>query len=116
MKNDHTFPPPERTADFLNAVYRLVAQIPAGSVATYGQIAMLAGRPRAARLVGRAMRTAHSEQNLPCHRVVNQSGRLAPEPAFGQQGFQRILLEREGISFRENGTIHVKRHIWMPEP
>ena len=112
MENNPLSPDVQSTAAFVEAVYRLVAQIPAGSVATYGQIAMLAGRPRAARLVGRAMRTAPSEQNLPCHRVIRQSGHVAPEPAFGPRGFQRMLLEREGISFRENGTVDLKRHIW----
>lgn len=69
---------------FYQRVYRIVSEIPAGSVMTYGQIAFYAGKPRAARFVGRAMRLA--PPGLPCHRVVGKNGALAPAEAFGGPG------------------------------
>ena len=59
-----------------DAIYGAVAKIPRGKVSTYGQIAFLAGMPRCSRLVGRAL--AQAPAYLPCHRVVNHAGRLAP--------------------------------------
>lgn len=90
---------------FFARVYEIVGQIPKGSVATYGQLAFLAGFPRRARMAGRAMSFAPSE--LPCHRVVNSAGR--PAPGWAEQ---RALLESEGVSFRENGCVDLKRHRW----
>jgi methylated-DNA-protein-cysteine methyltransferase-like protein len=100
--------------DFNSRVYRIVEQIPRGKVATYGQIAALAGNPMAARAVGTAMRNTPAYLNVPCHRVVNQAGTLAPGSAFGGQGRQREILEAEGVSFCENGLIDMKKCIWKP--
>lgn len=98
---------------FFKKVYQIVAQIPEGKVATYGQIAALLGEPRHARIVGWAMHDAPKELNLPCHRVVNKSGNLSPGYIFGP-GEQRVLLEREGVSFLGNGRINMKEHLWEP--
>ncbi|MVB10956.1 DNA base-flipping protein [Caprobacter fermentans] len=95
---------------FYQRVYRIVSEIPAGSVMTYGQIAFYAGKPRAARFVGRAMRLA--PPGLPCHRVVGKNGALAPAEAFGGPGAQRALLEREGIAFLPGGRVNMKKH-WL---
>lgn len=97
---------------FYQRVYQIVEQIPAGCVATYGQVAMLAGSPRAARQVGYAMSRVSSERKLPCHRVVNQCGELAPDYVFGSREFQRVLLESEGITFCSDGRIDLKKHMW----
>ena len=97
---------------FYKIIYDIVSQIPEGQVATYGQIAFLAGHPRASRIVGYAMSKAPQERNLPCHRVVNREGRMAPGYAFGGQELQRAMLEKEGITFRDNGCIDMKRHLW----
>lgn len=94
---------------FFQRVYQIVSEIPRGKVITYGQIAFLAGKPRAARMVGFAMRCA--PPGLPCHRVVNRKGELAPEHAFGGREFQRSLLEQEGVTFLPNGYIDLKRHL-----
>ena len=83
-------------ADFDAEIWSIVAQIPAGRIATYGQLARLAGMPGYARRVGRAM--AAAPEGLPCHRVVNSQGRTAPGWAR-----QRELLEAEGVRFRRNG-------------
>lgn len=96
-------------------VYEIVAMIPKGKVATYGQIATLLGHPRSARVVGWAMRSAPDDLVLPCHRVVNQSGFLAPHYAFGSQSVQRALLEDEGITFLKSGAIDMKKHLWHPD-
>ena len=102
-----------RDTGFFGQVYEVVAQIPAGYVATYGQIAKLAGRPHAARIVGYAMHSAPSGVDLPCHRVVNRSGELAPGNVFGGRGVQRAMLEEEGITFLADGRIDMKNHLWM---
>ncbi len=92
---------------FARVVYRVVAAIPAGYVASYGQIAMLAGHPRRARMVGRAMKYAPEE--LPCHRVVASDGRLVP--GWAQQ---RQLLQAEGVGFRPGGKVDMKKYRWRP--
>ena len=97
---------------FYQRVYKIVAKIPAGRVATYGQVAMLAGSPLAARQVGYAMGRAPEGSGLPCHRVVNRLGELAPEHAFGGKAFQRMALEAEGVTFLPDGRIDLKRHIF----
>ena len=80
---------------FTEQIYALVRRIPAGRVATYGLIALWAGRPRSARAVGAAMsRCPYAD--VPCHRVLNARGELAPFPAFGTGDGQRLLLEMEG--------------------
>lgn len=97
---------------FFNRVYRLVSLIPAGQVATYGQIAALLGQPKSAKIVGWAMRSAPVTLNLPCHRVISKSGRLAPEYAFGGKENQRFLLESEGITFQADGSVNMANHFW----
>ncbi|NLK07316.1 MAG: MGMT family protein [Firmicutes bacterium] len=99
-------------SNFFEKVYEIVEQIPSGEVYTYGQIAMMLGNPRAARIVGYAMSSAPRERNLPCHRVVYQDGRLAPGGIFGGKENQRRLLEEEGITFLNNGRIDMDEHGW----
>jgi len=100
---------------FRKQVYNTAALIPSGKVATYGQIAALCGKPLAARAVGCAMRNAPEFLDLPCHRVVNKSGRLAPDYAFGGEHIQREMLISEGIVFNEDGTIDMKSCLWIPK-
>lgn len=103
-------------ADFLAKVYAAVEGIPAGRVTTYGKIAELAGYPNASREVGIAMGRAPTGRGLPCHRVVNKNGTLAPSYAFGSQENQRRLLMAEGITFLPDGLIHVEKHMWPDDP
>lgn len=98
--------------DFFQRVYLIVAQIPEGKVATYGQIARIMGEPRSARIVGWAMKAAPNELHLPCHRVVNRLGELAPEYAFGSKQLQKDILLSEGITFKKDGAINLKKHLW----
>lgn len=98
---------------FTDRVIQTVRDIPAGKVATYGQIARLAGSPRAARQVARILHACSAKEGLPWHRVVNREGRIALKPF---QGFeeQRRLLEREGIPFDSSGAIDLRRFLWLP--
>jgi|SRR5690554_3186779 len=99
--------------EFFNQVYELVSQIPAGKVATYGQIAGMLGRPMAARVVGEAMRNTPEYLDIPCHRVVASSGEMAPVYVFGGAGNQRGMLEAEGVVFKDNGRIDMKKSLWI---
>lgn len=101
-----------KKAEFFNCVYEIVAGIPTGKVMTYGQIAMILGSPNCARQVGQAMYHAPEYLGLPCHRVINSKGELAPEYVFGGRGKQRDILEKEGIVFKENGCIDLKKCLW----
>ena len=91
-------------------ILSVVAEIPEGRVATYGQIAAAIGRERNARLVGKVLSQADGYGDYPCQRVVNASGRTAP--GWPQQ---RRLLELEGVCFKENGCVDLKRHLWKFE-
>lgn len=97
---------------FSEQVYELVRQIPRGQVTTYGTIARMLARPQSGRYVGFAMRNA--PEGLPCHRVLNQKGSLAPCDVFGSPAYQRQLLQEEGITFLPNGTVDMKAHLWSP--
>lgn len=102
---------------FYDRVYEAVCRIPKGKVATYGQIAMLAGSPRASRVVGYALHVNPKPGVIPCHRVVNREGRLAPSFAFGGTDAQQRLLEGEGVSVQD-GYVDLKRFGWdgcLPE-
>lgn len=103
---------------FFERVYAQVRSVPFGTVCTYGTIAELAGYPKASREVGFAMSRVLSEWNLPCHRIVNAKGTLAPSYAFGGKDKQRQLLESEGITFVDEETIDMQKHRWpaSPEP
>ena len=97
---------------FYDRVYDAVRQIPFGFVATYGQIAMMAGSPRAARIVGGALHRNPEPGIIPCHRVVNREGRLAPEFAFGGPEEQAIRLRAEGIEVVD-GYVDLARYQWL---
>lgn len=91
-------------------IYEIVKTIPKGRVATYGTVAMLAGNPRWARVVGYALHVNPEPGVIPCHRVVNRDGRPAPAFAFGGEDVQRALLEAEGIVFDETGCVDLKKY------
>lgn len=90
------------------AVLKLVARIPHGRVATYGQLAALAGKPRSARAVGRVMRHA---DGVPWHRVVNAQGGISRRSRMTGMVTQRIRLEQEGVVFRR-GRVVLRRFRW----
>ncbi len=84
---------------FFERVYEVVEQIPEGMVATYGQVALLAGRPRSARYVGYALHSNPRPGLIPCHRVVFADGRICEGFAFGGPDAQHELLTGEGVTF-----------------
>ena len=91
-------------------IYAVVTKIPEGKVATYGQVAMLAGNPRWARVVGYALHNNPAPGIIPCHRVVSREGRVAKSFAFGGEDVQRNLLEKEGIVFALDGRIDLEEY------
>lgn len=92
-------------------VYELVARIPEGKVMTTVGASVLGGC-RSARYVGYAMASVPCGHGLPCHRVVNRAGEMAPGSTFGGAGNQRRLLEREGVGFLDNGRIDLVNCLW----
>jgi methylated-DNA-protein-cysteine methyltransferase-like protein len=105
----------KRLVGFFARAYALVARIPRGRVATYGQIARMLGTPRSARIVGWAMHGAPNEGGIPCHRVIQQGGTCSPNFRLGDPGSQRRLLEREGVQFLLDGRVDLAAHLWRPE-
>ena len=93
-------------------IYDVVCQIPKGKVATYGTVALLAGNPRWARVVGYALHNNPAPVIIPCHRVVNREGRVAEAFAFGGGETQRKMLEDEGIIFETDGHIDLGKYGW----
>lgn len=93
--------------DLIYEVLSVVEEIPEGRVATYGQIAALIGRDKNARLVGTILSMSAYYGQYPCHRVVNHAGRTAP--AFHTQ---RERLEAEGVRFKDNGCVDMKKYQW----
>lgn len=92
-------------------IYEIVNQIPKGKVATYGQVALMAGNPRWARVVGYALHVNPDPQHIPCHRVVNRMGKLSPAFAFGGENVQKDRLESEGVEVIDN-TVDLEKYIW----
>ena len=96
---------------FAERVYDAVCNIPKGKVATYGQIAWLSGRGGAARAVGNALHVNPRPGIVPCHRVVNASGCLAPAFAFGGTDAQKELLEAEGVTVTDLRVV-LEKYQW----
>jgi methylated-DNA-protein-cysteine methyltransferase-like protein len=96
-------------------IYETVRRIPRGRVATYGQIAGLAGIPGHARQVGYALHRLREGSGVPWHRVINRTGRIAlvSDPSGG--ALQRGLLEAEGVIFDESGAIDLARFQWKKQ-
>jgi methylated-DNA-protein-cysteine methyltransferase-like protein len=92
----------------LERIWRAVAAIPRGEIASYGEIARRAGAPRRARLVGHALKVAPASLKLPWHRVLNAAGRISLPAGSRAHREQRRLLEEEGVVFR-NGRADLAR-------
>ncbi len=101
---------------FAERVYWLTRQIPAGTVATYGQIATYAGSPRAARAVGNLMKASlKNEEEVPWHRVINSQGRISSKGDVERAELQRRLLVAEGVAFGEDDRCDLETVEWEPE-
>ncbi|MBQ6796080.1 MAG: MGMT family protein [Clostridia bacterium] len=90
-------------------IYEAVKLIPVGRVATYAQVAIMAGNPRWTRVVGNALHKNPDPLVIPCHRVVNSKGEVSENFAFGGRMAQRKKLEKEGIVFNEKGRIDLEK-------
>ena len=88
-------------------ILSVVAEIPEGKVATYGQIARLIGRDKNARLIGKVLGMAEKYGEYPCHRVVNHAGRLVP--GWPDQG---VLLQQEGVELKDSRHVDLKQYPW----
>ncbi|MBS4210099.1 MGMT family protein [Bacillus sp. FJAT-50079] len=96
---------------FTEKIIQTIRDIPIGKVATYGQIARLAGNPRAARQVARVLHSMSAKYELPWHRVINAKGEIVVSDGYRQ----KELLEKENISVNEKMRIQLEKFQWMPE-
>ena len=120
MEENSMAPPPHETdrrsplgeeATYLR-IYRLVRQIPRGKVATYGQIASIAGNCTA-RMVGYAMASLHLDSGVPWQRVINAQGKISPRADSSGSALQRSLLEQEGVVFDPIGRVELRIFRWQ---
>ena len=100
--------------DFTAEVIRLIKSIPKGKVATYGQIACLAGFCPSVRQVVWILHACSEKEGLPWHRVVNRRGAISLKPGSGYEK-QKDMLKKEGIVFDERGRIDLERYLWEPD-
>ena len=98
-------------------IYAVVARVPRGRVATYGQVARLAGLPNHARLVGYALNALREGSRVPWQRVVNAKGMISlRRSGSGHDVLQRLMLRREGVRFDRRGVIDLATFRWRPRP
>jgi methylated-DNA-protein-cysteine methyltransferase-like protein len=105
---------PERRESSYARIYAVTRRIPRGRVATYGQVAQLAGLPGHARQVGYALHAMATEQAIPWHRVINARGEVSTRSNPGADVAQRVFLEREGVVFNAAGRVDLERFQWRP--
>jgi methylated-DNA-protein-cysteine methyltransferase-like protein len=96
-------------------IWDVVRRIPRGRVATYGQVATIAGLAGQARQVGYALHDLPEGNDVPWHRVINARGEVSPRAEPGWDGFQRHLLEEEGLVFDDRGRLDLERYRWDPD-
>ncbi|MBN2170359.1 MAG: MGMT family protein [Candidatus Krumholzibacteriota bacterium] len=101
-----------REASSYARIYAVVRRIPRGRVATYGQVALLAGLPGQARQVGYALNAMPAEDTAPWHRVINAKGMISARGDPQWEDYQRHLLEAEGVEFDANERIDLGRYQW----
>lgn len=95
-------------------IWAVVRRIPRGRVATYGQVAALAGLARQPRMAGYALHALPAGSRVPWHRVINARGEVSPRSDPGDERLQRTLLEREGVRFDGRGRVDLARFRWRP--
>ena len=100
--------------DINHRIWQVVASIPAGQVATYGDVARHAGIPGAARRVGRALQGLPGDTAIPWHRVINARGCISLPADSAGSYTQRQRLEAEGIVFRPNRSVDLRKYRWLP--
>jgi len=97
-------------------IYEVVARIPRGRVATYGQVAALAGMRGHARQVGYALHALPAESAVPWHRVINARGEISRRSVSGPEEVQRARLEAEGVRLAQDGRVDLGRYRWRARP
>ena len=105
--------------NFRERVWKFVRSVPPGKVVTYGQVAALLGAPRAARAVGTVLYNTPRSAEVPCQRVVNRWGRLAPTYGFGGMEQHKAELEADGVHVRPDYTVDLEEYqwqVWSAEP
>jgi methylated-DNA-protein-cysteine methyltransferase-like protein len=102
-------------SEFFSNVYKVVKKIPEGKVTSYGAIARYLASPQSSRMVGWAMNVAHSNTDIPAHRVVNRVGLLTGKHHFPGISLMQQLLENEGITINDDQIVHFQDHFWDPE-
>ena len=100
-----------QTGNTFDRIYAVVRQIPRGRVASYGQVAALAGNRRWARVVGYALHVNPDPDGIPCYRVVTRDGRVSSAFAFGGENEQIRLLMEDGVEFRD-GRVIMEKYQW----
>lgn len=100
-------------ATFEQRIKTCIKRIPRGRVASYGQIAAMAGNPRGARQVVRVLHASSTKDKLPWHRVINRTGRISLPSGSGYE-LQRAMLADEGVAFGLNDRIDLSRFGWQP--
>jgi methylated-DNA-protein-cysteine methyltransferase-like protein len=102
-------------SDAYSRIYEAVGRIPHGKVATYGLVADVAGLPGHARQVGYALHRTPDEIQVPWHRVINAKGEIALRADPVAAKLQRALLRGEGVRFRRDGTVNLRKYAWKVE-
>ena len=103
------------STEFTKNVISFIKKIPKGKIATYGQIAKLAGKPQGSRGVAWILHSSTLKHDLPWHRVINSQGKISFPEGTDHYFKQRRLLEVEGVHFRESGKIDLKLFQWKPK-
>ncbi|MEM8562426.1 MAG: MGMT family protein [Pseudomonadota bacterium] len=101
------------SADVDHRIWLVVSRIPPGKVATYGDVAMMAGLPGAARRVGAALRRLPTKTEIPWHRVINAKGEIVVPGGAQKRTSQRQKLEAEGICFKAKNRLELKSYRWL---
>lgn len=102
--------------NFRDRMIEIVKRIPEGRVTTYGTIAILAGLPRGARLVGGVLHNTGEELNLPWQRIINRHGFISTKCIEHPKELQKILLEQEGIEVSDDFMVDLERYGWFGPP
>lgn len=100
----------ENSDSVFEKIYEVVKKIPRGKVATYGQVALAAGNPRWARVVGYALHQNPDPTSIPCYRVVNRDGRVSDAFVFGGANIQVELLKADGVVFLDDRHVDLKNY------
>jgi methylated-DNA-protein-cysteine methyltransferase related protein len=100
-------------APFTERALEVIRSIPRGKVATYGQVAAVAGSPLAARQVARILHALSRKERLPWHRVINSRGSISLRRGAGFEQ-QKAALQKEGVRVKADGSVDMKRRLWIP--